>query len=117
MVASPLKITSEMTSQGLFLRVSGDVFLETAPELRARIIHELTCLENRRVIVDIRDIDIMDSSGIGALLTSKKAVADLPVEMYVLAALGSQPHRILAVAGLVQPLNVIFDTIKLSDLE
>jgi anti-anti-sigma factor len=117
MVASPLKIITDMTGQGLFLRVSGDVFLETAPELREAIVHELTCLGNRRVIVDIRDIDIMDSSGIGALLNSRKAMAGLPVEMYVLAALGSQPHRILAVAGLVQPLNVIFDTNKLSDLE
>ena len=54
---------------------------------------------HKRVIVDLRDIEIMDSSGIGALLTSRKTIADKPVEFYVLAALGSQPHRILAVAG------------------
>ena len=52
MVASPLIIEPELTSQGLLLHVAGDVFLETAPVLRETLTKELTSGRHKRVIVD-----------------------------------------------------------------
>jgi anti-anti-sigma factor len=117
MLAEALLIAPELTSQGLLLHVSGEVYLDTAPDLRDAITRALTSGLYKRVIVDLRLIDIMDSSGIAALLNSRKLMPEGVCEMYVLVELGSQPHRILGAAGLVPRLNVIFNLDKLMDIE
>jgi|SRR6185437_12496452 len=117
MLAEPLAIKPELTDRGFVLHLLGEIDFETAPEARESITRALTSGLYRRVIVDVRGIKIMDSSGIAALLNSRKAMPTGSVEMCVLVELGSQPHRILAAAGLVVPLNVIFDLDKLLEVE
>lgn len=117
MLAEPLTIVPELTRQGLIMRVAGDIYLDTAPELREALMRVVASGFYKRVIVDLREIAIMDSSGIAALLNSRKLIPEGVVEMYVWVTLGSQPHRILAAAGLVPHLGVIFNLDKLTDID
>jgi len=53
------------------LRVTGEVDLFTAPQLRERVIH-LLADGVRHVIADLSDVEFMDSTGLGALVGSLK---------------------------------------------
>lgn len=57
----------------LVVRVTGDVDMHTAPRLRA-VVQEAVVLDAgaTRVIVDLGEVPFVDSSGMGALLASKR---------------------------------------------
>lgn len=114
---SDLTTKLELTDQGLVVQVAGELYLETAAELRETLMHVVTTGLYRRVIADLREIAIMDSSGIAALLNARKSAPAGVTDFCVLVALGSQPHRILVAAGLVKPLGVVFDLDLLPDYE
>jgi len=53
------------------LRVAGEIDVYTAPELRERFIR-LIDDGTRHIIADLRDVDFLDSTGLGALVGSLK---------------------------------------------
>ncbi len=53
------------------LRVAGEIDVYTAPELRERVIR-LIDDGTRHIIADLRDVDFLDSTGLGALVGSLK---------------------------------------------
>jgi len=110
------QVSMELTPQGLLLHVAGELYLETSTELGEVIRNTVSTGLYRRVIVDIRDIPIMDSSGIAALLKGKRATQE-SADYRVWVTLGSQPHRVLAAAGLIQHLGVCFDINLLPECE
>lgn len=62
---------SVSTGDCAVLRVAGEIDLYTAPELRERVIR-LIDDGIRHVIADLRDVDFLDSTGLGALVGSLK---------------------------------------------
>jgi anti-sigma B factor antagonist len=58
------------------LVVNGDVDLHTAPSLRDRI-RGLVDDGARNLVIDMAGVDFLDSTGLGALLGSRKQVYDL----------------------------------------
>lgn len=117
MVTSDFQISQEKTTQGLLVHASGELYLDTAGELRDALFNVVSNGLYPRVIVDLREIGIMDSSGIAAILNARKRTAEGLTEFRVLVALGSQPHRVLAAAGLIPHLGVIFELNVLTDCE
>ena len=57
------------------LQVVGEVDLSSAPLLRARI-EELLHLGSRRLVVDLRGVGFMDSSGLSVLVASMKRMRE-----------------------------------------
>jgi anti-sigma B factor antagonist len=53
------------------LRVAGEIDVYTAPELRERVIH-LIDSGTMHIIADLRGVDFLDSTGLGALVGSLK---------------------------------------------
>ena len=49
------------------LRIAGEVDVYTAPQLRERVIH-LLAQGVRHIIADLRQVDFLDSTGLGALV-------------------------------------------------
>ena len=70
---SPFHATAARDGDDLVVTVSGDVDMHTAPRLRA-VVQEAVALDAgaARVIVDLGDVPFLDSSGMGALLASKR---------------------------------------------
>lgn len=62
---------SVSTGDCAVLRVAGEIDVYTAPELRERVIG-LIDDGTRHVIADLRDVDFVDSTGLGALVGSLK---------------------------------------------
>jgi anti-sigma B factor antagonist len=53
------------------LRITGDVDVYTAPELRQQVIH-LVDNGTRHIVGDLRGVDFLDSTGLGVLVGSLK---------------------------------------------
>ncbi len=57
------------------LRIGGEVDVYTAPQLRERII-DLLANGTRHIIADLREVDFLDSTGLGALVGSLKRLRE-----------------------------------------
>lgn len=56
------------------LLISGDVDLQTAPQLRERIL--AAALEGTSVVLDLRGVRFMDSPGLGTVIYCHQVLAD-----------------------------------------
>ena len=57
------------------LRIAGEVDLYTAPQLRDRVVGLLTG-GVRHIVADLREVDFLDSTGLGALVGSLKRLRE-----------------------------------------
>jgi anti-sigma B factor antagonist len=57
------------------LRIGGEVDVYTAPQLRERVI-QLLANGARHIIADLREVDFLDSTGLGALVGSLKRLRE-----------------------------------------
>jgi len=73
------------------LRVGGEVDLYTAPQIRERVI-QLLDDGARHVIVDLREVDFLDSTGLGVLVGSLKRLREQDGSLKVVTAGGRIPQ-------------------------
>src|SRR6516162_11145319 len=57
------------------LRVAGEVDVYSAPRLRERVV-QLLADDVRHVVADLREVDFLDSTGLGALVGSLKRLRE-----------------------------------------
>jgi anti-sigma B factor antagonist len=86
------------------LRASGEVDLTTAGMLEARIIQHLD-RPGARVVVDLRPVSFIDSSGIRALIAADQRARQLHASVSFIVG-GGQTRRVLELTGLVEVLHL-----------
>ena len=91
---------SVSTGDCAVLRVAGEIDLYTAPELRERVIR-LIDDGIRHVIADLRDVDFLDSTGLGALVGSLKRLR-LREGSLELVTSGGRVQQIFQITGLTR---------------
>jgi anti-sigma B factor antagonist len=82
------------------LRVAGEVDVYTAPRLRERVV-QLLADGVRHVVADLREVDFLDSTGLGALVGSLKRLRERDGSLTLVTG----PERVLQVfrlTGLVR---------------
>ena len=84
---------------------AGELDLGTIPRMEQPLSEQLA--QRDAVMVDLREVIFIDSSGIGALIRAFRSAAGTP--MSVLVDPGSQVHRIFDVAGVAEALPVFSD--------
>jgi anti-sigma B factor antagonist len=67
----PLHVTAITAGNCAVLRIAGDVDGYTAPELRQQLI-DLVDKGTRHIVADLREVDFLDSTGLGALVGGLK---------------------------------------------
>jgi anti-anti-sigma factor len=88
--------------------IRGELDLATAPDLEAALNERLD--SGQDVVVDLRELDFMDSTGLRALVTAHARVQDTDQSFLIVRPLPGAPiERILAVAGVATVLDVIDD--------
>lgn len=81
------------------LRIGGEVDVYTAPQLRERII-QLLASGVRHIIADLREVDFLDSTGLGALVGGLKRLRGQDGSLKVVAA-ADKILQIFRLTGLV----------------
>lgn len=80
------------------LRIGGEVDVYSAPQLRERVI-QLLADGVRHIIADLREVDFMDSTGLGALVGSLKRLRDQDGSLKLVTSEGRIP-KLFRVTGL-----------------
>jgi len=82
------------------LRIGGEIDLYTAPQLRERVI-KLLADGTRHIIADLRDVDFLDSTGLGALIGSLKRLREQDGSLTLVTA-ADKILMILRLTGLIR---------------
>lgn len=86
------------------VEIRGEVDLYTAPRLREQL-ESLVDTEEPRLVVDLAELDFIDSTGLGVLVAALKKARERGGDM-VLRNAGRSTHKILEIAGLTKLFSV-----------
>lgn len=81
--------------------VSGDIDLASSPELRKALLRELRELRVPRVVLNLKDVHYIDSSGVASLVEGLKASREVGSRL-VLFGLNSAVREVLQLSKLVK---------------
>lgn len=86
--------------------IRGELDLATAPELETTLLERLDA--GHDVVLDLRELQFMDSSGLRVLVTAHARAADGgPRFAIVRPPAGSEVAKILDIAGIEEQLNIV----------
>ena len=81
--------------------LSGDIDLATSPELRKALLHELREARIPRVILNLKAVRYMDSSGVASLVEGLKVSRDLGARL-ILYGLNTSVREVLQLSKLLK---------------
>jgi anti-sigma B factor antagonist len=85
------------------IHLVGELDLYNAPEVRTALL-ELCSEQPDRLVVDLGEVDFIDSTALGVLIEARTKLANR--RSFLLAAPGLETHRALTISGLDQHLAV-----------
>src|SRR5699024_3265364 len=89
------------------VKVSGEIDVYTAPELKDKLL-PLTEVHGNDIQVDLKDITYMDSTGLGVFISAYKSAKEHESSMELIHA-KDRVSRLCKVTGLDEIMNVRFD--------
>jgi anti-sigma B factor antagonist len=87
----------------IVIHLVGELDLYNAPEVREALL-QLCDEQPERLVVDLEDVDFVDSTALGVLIEARTRLANR--KTFLLAAPGLETHRALTISGLDQHLAV-----------
>jgi anti-sigma B factor antagonist len=81
--------------------ISGDIDLATSPELRKPLLRELRELRTPRVILNLKAVRYIDSSGVASLVEGLKASRDVG-SRFILFGLNTTIREVMQLSKLVR---------------
>src|SRR5699024_8760479 len=102
-----LAVGIEETQNHYTVKVSGEIDVYTAPELKDKLL-PLTEVHGNDIQVDLKDITYMDRSGIGIYISAYKSSKEYESSMELIHA-KDRVSRLFKVTGLDEIMNVRFD--------
>jgi anti-sigma B factor antagonist len=103
--AGELGLSTEETTDGPVLHVQGEVDVYTSPSLRDEL-YRLIDAGADRVSLDLRQMDFIDSSGLGVLVGALKRVREQSGDLQ-LRNVQPATRKILDITGLTQVLTIV----------
>lgn len=88
--------------------VSGDIDLATSPELRKALLRELREVRAPRVVLNLKQVRYIDSSGVASLVEGLKASRDVG-SRFVLFGLNKTIREVLQLSKLLRIFEVYDD--------
>lgn len=96
-----MKISARHLDKMTIFDISGDIDLATSPELRKALLRELRELKMPRVILNLKAVRYIDSSGVASLVEGLKASRDVG-SRFVLFGLNTTIREVLQLSKLVR---------------
>ncbi len=95
MNAAQLVVSRHREPQGTVIEAAGEVDLTTAPQLREELLAAVGDADKPGVIVDLSQVDFIDSAGLALLVEARKRLSPDGRTLSILLAPGRQPERVL----------------------
>ncbi len=99
-----MEIDIRRGGDSMIITLRGEFDLKTAPEFCRRV-DELELETTPRVVVDLKEVTFIDSSGLGALLGRYRDLSSSGID-FALAAPSHTVREILGIAGVCRVLDV-----------
>ena len=93
----------ERRHDAVVVHLVGELDLYNASDVRKTLL-ELCAEEPERLVVDLAEVDFVDSTALGVLIEARTKLANR--RSFLLAAPGLETHRALQISGLDQHLSV-----------
>ena len=103
-----MQISARRMDKTTILDISGDIDLAHSPEVRKMVLVEFREKRTPRVILNLRDVNYIDSSGVASLVEGLKASRDVGSRM-ILFGLSPIAHEVLQLSRLLKIFE-IYDT-------
>ena len=95
-----MQISARHLDRTTILDVSGDIVLATSPELRKALLRELREMRIPRVVLNLKGVEYVDSSGVASLVEALKASRDVGSRL-ILFGLNSAVRELLQLSKLL----------------
>jgi anti-sigma B factor antagonist len=96
-----LQIAARHLDKITIFDISGDIDLASSPQLRKAVLHELKDLRIPRVVLNLKAVRYIDSSGVASLVEALKASRDVGSRL-VLFGLNTTVREVLQLSKLVK---------------
>jgi anti-sigma B factor antagonist len=103
----PFDVRAEHRDAGVVVVASGEIDLWSAPEVRAAMVAPEG--GDRDVVLDLREVTFMDSSGLGLIVEEQQRARKHGFRFAIAVGGGSDAHRILEMSGLTKVLEFVDD--------
>ena len=114
MNAAQLTINQQPTDKGALIQAVGEVDLTTAPQLRAPLMETVNSGDKVAVIVDLSQVDFIDSAGLALLVEARKRLAPEARPLHILLTPGRQPERVLKLGRFDTIMNLAYSLEEIS---
>jgi anti-anti-sigma factor len=101
------KVHHEPREGGVVVIASGEIDLASSPELRKALRDPQASV--RTVVLDLRGVTFIDSSGLGVIVGQQKRARETGNDFAVVIDGASAVERILELSGLVKVLDLVGD--------
>ena len=102
----PFDVRLARRDAGVVVVASGEIDLWSAPEVREALDARE---ETKRVVLDLRGVTFMDSSGLGLIVSEMQRAREQGFRFGVAVGMRSDAHRILELSGLANVLELVDD--------
>jgi anti-sigma B factor antagonist len=96
-----VQINTRRSDQLAILDVSGDIDLANSPAMRKALLHELKELRTQRVLLNLKGVKYIDSSGVASLVEGLKASRDTG-SRFILFGLSTGVREVMQLSKLVR---------------
>ncbi len=103
-----MQIAARHLDKTTIFDISGDIDLATSPELRKALLRELRELKMPRVVLNLKSVRYIDSSGVASLVEALKASRDVGSRL-VLFGLNRTVREVLQLSKLVKIFEIYED--------
>jgi anti-sigma B factor antagonist len=100
-----VQISARRSDKMTIFDVSGDIDLANSPELRKVLLRDLRELRTPRVILNLRQVRYIDSSGVASLVEGLKASRDVGSRL-ILFGLSTSAREVLQLSKLLKIFEV-----------
>ena len=99
------ELKSSHAADILVVEVAGEVDMATSPQLTQAV--EAAPDSMRRVVVDLSEVTFLDSSGLNALVVTRRSLAVRGIDLRVVSPADHVVRRVFEIAQLTDELGVV----------
>ncbi len=100
-----MEIATRQASGGTVVDVIGDITLFNSPQVRSAVLAALRAAEAKRVILNLKQVRYIDSSGVASLVEGLKASRDTGIRL-ALVGLSPAARQVLELTRLLKLFEV-----------